>query len=65
VGACQRHHILWKPQNTRLYNSIVNRHVGATVAAWLDRVEEDSRKYVYTMNDWLKVEADLNSNFTF
>lgn len=38
---CQRHHIYWKPQNSKRYWEIVREVIGEQRWAWLERVQAD------------------------
>lgn len=45
VCLCQRHHIYWKPQNSKRYWEIVEEQIGATRWEWLQRAMQDRRAY--------------------
>lgn len=61
IGACQRHHIYWKPQNPTLYAEIVEDYLGEKGWAWIKKCE----KYIFqhsthkVLYDWSKEEAAL------
>lgn len=41
VLLCQRHHIYWKPQNSKRYWELIREIIGEKRWAWLKRVEQD------------------------
>lgn len=56
ICLCQRHHIFWKPQNSRLYWELVEEIIGPERWAWIKRVEADKRPYKM---DWCLIKVAL------
>lgn len=59
VALCARHHQFFKPQNSRLYWTLIHKAIGPERSAWLDRVEADRKSYPMGLWDWEKVELSL------
>lgn len=45
VCLCQRHHGYWKPQNSRRYWEIIEKHLGPKHWTWLKMMEADKRAH--------------------
>lgn len=45
VCLCSYHHIFWKPQHSRLYWELIEKHLGKDKWAWFKRAEADNRPY--------------------
>ena len=56
VCLCQRHHIFWKPQNSRRYWEIIQIIIGKTRWAWLKLAEADHSPHKV---DWAAQEIAL------
>lgn len=52
VCLCKHHHIDWKPENSRVYWQLIERHIGPERVAWLNRVQNDKRPYRFYLADW-------------
>lgn len=52
VCLCQRHHIFWKPQNSRLYWNLIEKIIGPARWDWYLRAEADNKPYHMTSGDW-------------
>jgi len=59
VCLCQRHHIFWKPQYSRLYWELVEKHVGKKRWEYVRRTEADKSPHRMTLYDWLEIEKKL------
>ena len=59
VLLCQRHHIFWKPQNSRLYWELIRKVIGEKRWEWLKRIEADRKTYTYGIYEWGKIEMAL------
>ena len=57
VLLCQRHHILWKPHNSRLYWELIEQIVGTERWKWLKLAEANN--YRPFKQDWTLVEIAL------
>lgn len=44
ICLCQKHHIFWKPQHSRLYWDIVEKKLGPTWWNWVKMAEADSAR---------------------
>lgn len=62
VCLCKRHHGFWKPQHSRLYWELIERHIGEERWTWLKRVEADKRPHRFTLYDWEKTEMGLRQD---
>src|SRR6266481_491384 len=56
VLLCQRHHIFWKPQNSRMYWELIEQIIGPVRWNYIKLVEADKKPYKM---DWLLVEVSL------
>ena len=45
VCLCRHHHSHWKPQHSKLYWEIIEKHIGKERWSWLKRIEQDKRAY--------------------
>jgi len=61
VCLCRHHHGHFKPEHSRLYWELIERHIGPERWAWVRRVETDHRPYRFYLSDWLKLEAALKA----
>lgn len=59
ICLCQRHHIFWKPQHSRLYWELIEKIIGEKRWKWLKRVEADTKPHRMTLWDWQKIELEL------
>lgn len=57
VCLCQYHHIFWKPQHSRLYWELIEKHLGPQRWAWV-KLAEDLARYAHKV-DWRLVELGL------
>lgn len=62
ICLCQKHHIFWKPQNSRLYWEIVQEVVGPKRWEWIKIVEADRKPYHMTLFDWEMVATALRKD---
>jgi hypothetical protein len=62
VCLCQRHHGFFKPQYSRLYWELIERHIGPERWAWIKRVEADRRPYRFYLADWKALEVGLTAD---
>jgi hypothetical protein len=63
VCICQRHHLYFKPQHSRLYWELIESLIGPERWEWVKRVEKDKNPYRFTHYDWLKVEMGLAAHW--
>lgn len=52
VCLCQRHHIFWKPQNSRLYWQLIAKVIGDQRQQWLELAEQDKTPCHKNLSDW-------------
>lgn len=52
VCLCQRHHIFWKPQNSRLYWDLIKTIIGDERWDWYLARDHDRRPYPMGKADW-------------
>lgn len=56
VCLCQKHHIFWKPQNSRLYWELIEEILGPARWSWLKLAEANNAPF---KADWVAVEMAL------
>ena len=64
VCLCRNHHGFWKPQFSRLYWELVERHIGKERWEWIKRVEADRRPHPMCLYDWEKIELALTQELS-
>lgn len=61
VCLCLRHHGYFKPQESKLYWELIERHLDKKTWEWYQRVKADGKTYHMTLDDWIKIEIELKS----
>lgn len=59
VCLCQKHHIFWKPQNSRLYWELIENIIGKERWQWLKLAEADHTPQRIYLSEWIVQEQDL------
>lgn len=59
VCLCRRHHIYWKPQNSRLYWELIRSVIGEERWAWYILASEDKRPHHMCKGDWVMAQKAL------
>jgi hypothetical protein len=60
ICLCQRHHIFWKPQNSRLYWELIEMKIGPERWEYVKVTEADRTPHRMTAWDWQEVERSLS-----